>query len=376
MNFIKYRYQFVLLTVTVFSTLIFWLIFYFNLPRLLGFPQTSLETLYSNYDGPNYMVISKCGYQKSCIGPNFSLPQPLEYYPAHLPGYPLMISLFSMFTTTPKAMLFTTLIGSVLLTLTSFSFFRQYLKPRRAFWLSLILIFFPARLFVLRQIGAPETWFLFSILASVYFFQKQKYFPSAVFAALAQTLKSPAILLLLAISVCLFFRYRKNLANLVPSFFPYLLVPLSLVAIFFYYWLQTGDFLAYFHSGDNFHLTFLPYQVFVSNRSWIHTIWLEDVIYIFATAFFGISYLLKKYPRQLVSVFPLVFLVATIMVAHRDISRYLLPVYPFIFLGIFRTVRLSLLKRAFILLLPAVILYSVNFCLGNVAPISNWQPYL
>jgi hypothetical protein len=376
MNFIKYRRQIVLLIVTALSTLAFWLIFYFDLPHYIGFPHVTLETLYANYDGPNYMVVSKCGYQKSCIGPNYSLPQPLEYYPAHFPAYPLMISLISVFTSTPKAMLLTTLLGSLLFTLTSYAFFNLYLTPRRSFWLSLFLIFFPARLFVLRQIGAPETWFLFSILASVYFFQKKNYLPSVILAVLAQTLKSPGLLLFIALITSIFFRYRQNLSRLISTALPYLLAPASVLLIFFVYRLQTGDFFAYFHSGDNIHLTMLPFQVFVSNRSWVNTIWLEDVVYILIIAFFAQSRLLKKYRHQITSLFPLIFLLATILVAHRDISRYILPITPFVFLGILDKVNLNKAKMIFFLLLPAVILYSINFCIGNVAPISNWQPYL
>ena len=88
MVFKKYSNYINLVLLTLLSSFFFWFIFYFNVPGKIGFNDVSLETVFFNYDGPNYMVISKCGYNKNCIGPNFSLPQPLEYYPAHLPGYP------------------------------------------------------------------------------------------------------------------------------------------------------------------------------------------------------------------------------------------------------------------------------------------------
>ena len=174
MHFTKSKPHFKLAVLTALFSVIFWFIFYFNIPGKIGFNNVSLETVFFNYDGPNYMVISKCGYNKDCIGPNFSLPQPLEYYPAHLPGYPILITLFSNFTSTPKAMLLVTLVGSIFLTLILFEFLKLFVKKEKAFWLSFLFLFFPARLFVLRQVGAPETWFLATIIASIFYFKKEK----------------------------------------------------------------------------------------------------------------------------------------------------------------------------------------------------------
>ena len=151
MYFTKYQSYFKLLALTILSPLLFWLIFYFNLPGKIGFGNVSLETVFSNYDGPNYMVIAKCGYNKNCIGPNFSLPQPLEYYPAHFPGYPLLIKFFNNFTTGPKAMLLSTLSGSLFLTYAFYQFLRLFIKPKKSFWLSAIFLFLPAR-FLLQQV--------------------------------------------------------------------------------------------------------------------------------------------------------------------------------------------------------------------------------
>ena len=130
MNFNKYRLQLLLLLITFLSTALIWFGFYTNFPQKLGFPATTLETVFANYDGPNYMIVAKCLYDKDCISHNFSLPLPLEYYPAHLPGFPLLIKYFSLFTTTPKAMLLATLIGSMLFTLVSFYFYQQFFKEK------------------------------------------------------------------------------------------------------------------------------------------------------------------------------------------------------------------------------------------------------
>ncbi len=358
-----------LVLITIATSALFWLGMYFNIPGKIGFPSTQLETVFANYDGPNYLIIAKCGYNFDCIRQNFSLPLPVEYYPAHLPGYPLIIKYFAIFTTGPKAMLLTTLLGSVFLSLIFYEFLKLFLKPSSAYWLTILLLFFPARLFVLRQIGAPETWFLASILASIYFFKKDQFLASALFAVLAQVLKSPGIILFAAYG-CLFLRDRNH-----KKYISYLLVPLAVFVIFCFYQFQTGDFWAYFHSGDNFHLN-LPYKVFFSHLSWINTIWLEEVIYIFLLAFVGIYYLWRKYKFDIVTVFPALFTLASVLVAHRDVSRYISPVYPFLLLALAPILEQKFFKYIFILVLPAVVFYAINFVIGNVAPIADWTPYL
>ena len=378
MYFTKFKFQIKLVALTIFFSLFFWLFFYFNLPSKIGFSNVSLETIFFNYDGPNYMVISKCGYNKDCIGPNFSLPQPLEYYPAHLPGYPMLITLFSNFTSTTKAMLLVTLLGSIFLSLISFEFFKLYMKEKKAYWLSLLLLFFPARFFLLRQIGAPETFFLASIIASIYYFKKNKYFLSAIFVAFAQSLKSPGVLLFASYGLLALYELvnYKDFKAIFKKYFYFILTPITIIAIFSLYQIQTGDFWAYFNSGDNFHLNYLPFLVFISNKSWINTIWLEEIIYIYLIAIYGIYRLFKKYKFDITVIFSALFTLATLFVAHRDISRYISPVYPFLFLAFAKKLNKKSIKIIFLFLAPAILLYAINFAIGNVAPIADWGAFL
>jgi len=377
MHFTKSSHHFALAALTIIFSVIFWFIFYFNIPGKIGFNNVSLETVFFNYDGPNYMVISKCGYNKNCIGPNFSLPQQLEYYPAHLPGYPILINFISNFVSTPKAMLLVTLFGSIFLTLILFEFLKLFIKEKIAYWLSILFLFFPARLFVLRQIGAPETWFLASIIASIFYFKKGKYLVAALFAALAQTLKTPGILLFASYGIMAIYELikNKNFITVFKKYFWFILTPITIFTIFSLYRLQTGDFFAYFNSGDNFHLNQLPYLVFISTKSWINTIWLEDIIYIYLIAIYGVYLLFKKYKFDIITVFPAVFTLATLFVAHRDISRYIAPVYPFLLLAFAKFLNKKSLKIIFIILIPAILLYAINFVAGNVAPIADWGAF-
>jgi hypothetical protein len=259
-----------------------------------------------------------------------------------------------------------------------YEFLKLFIKEKKAFWLSLIFIFFPARLFALRQIGAPETWFIGSIVASIFYFKKDKYLFSAIFAALAQSLKSPGILLFASYGIVALYELikTKNFSSVFKKYFYFILTPITVIAIFNLYRLQTGDFWAYFNSGDNFHLNKLPYLVFISTKSWIGSIWLEDIIYIYFIAIYGVFHLYKKYKFDIVFVFTALFTVATLLVAHRDISRYISPVYPFLLLSFQKFLSQKTFKIILIILIPAIFLYAINYTIGNVAPITDWGAFL
>jgi len=377
MNFTKYQHILLLLSITFVSTLLFWSAFYFNIPGKIGMGAVSMETLWANYDGPNYIAISKCGYHFDCLRQNFALPMPLEYYPAHFPGFPALINLVDQtFLNGPQSMLVVVLLSSLLLTLFSYLFFNLYFLSRQSFLLTIISLFFPARLFALRQIGAPESLFLASVLASIYFYKKEKYFISALFVILCQSLKTPGLLLFLAFGFDWLIKLIKTGQLNFSKYFWYLFAPLSVLFIFYIYYLHTGDFWAYFHSGDNIHLSLTPYSVFMSQHVWIDTIWLEDVIYIFALVFVALFSLHHRFKLSIVFLFPFIFTLATVFVGHRDISRYLAPVYPFIFLALGKYLTKKRILLIFLLILPAVVLYALNFTAGNTAPIVNWAPYL
>jgi len=173
----------------VFSTLLIWLHFSFQSGGMLK--------VFANYDGPNYIVVAKTLYKKDLIRQNFSLPLPLEYYPAHFPGYPFLIKIFDFFLPGPWAMLVSTLIATVFASIIFYLFLKKFNLSSRPFWLTIIFLFLPARFLVVRTVGSPEPLFIFSILASFYFFRLKKWWLAGIFGALAQITKSPGILCLL-----------------------------------------------------------------------------------------------------------------------------------------------------------------------------------
>jgi len=354
--------------ITLASSILVWLPF---------FSQGKMDRVFANYDGPNYIVVAKCWYDKECIRKSFSLPLPLEYYPAHFPGYPALIALFDRFLPGWWAMLTANCLG----TLAMIAVFYQLLKDLRLpspFWLSLILLFLPARMLVLHSVGAPESWFIATLLFSVLMYRRKKYFWAGLSLAAAQTIKTPAVLLLFAFCINVLIHQYNQLKKLVKGVlerWPLVFPIITVFLVFLFYSQQTGDFWAYFHSGDNFHLVFPPFQTFISSRSWLGDFWLEDIVYIYLIGGLAVLYLLKKYQKDIVAIFPLVFYLATLFVAHRDISRYSAPLYPFWIIAFADFLKKKEFKIIFLLLLPAIYLYAINFITYNTAPIADWTPY-
>ena len=381
-----------LISITV--TFLVWLPFFF------GFKEGTI-TLFKNYDGPNYIIIAKSWYDKNYIANHFSLPIPLEYYPAHLPGYPLTISILNLFLSGPWSMLISSLVFTVMASVSFYLLIFKFKLSENPLWLSIVFLVFPARWVAVKAVGSPEPLFIFAIIASFYFFKsafdkvennllsKKKSVTldlllAGIFGAIAQITKSPGVLLFVGYEIFLIIRGVREIGEIrvsrgIPKFiknsFFLLIIPLSLLVVFLYYKIRTGDFLAYFHSGDNFHLVFPPFQGFFPEKSWLGTFWNEDMVWQYLLGILTVVYLFKKKLYDL-AFFAGIFFFATTLVAHRDLARYSLPLMPFALIAFDPFLQKKEFKIALLILLPAIYLYAINFIGGNSAPVADWTPYL
>ena len=198
---------------------------------------------------------------------------------------------------------------------------------------------------------------------------------AAIFASVAQLTRPPGALLGLALGLYVLWQgYQKKSFKYILSFYPFILIPITLFSTFYLYGIKYGDFFAYFHSGDNIHLTFPPFQIFNLNQFWVGTIWLEDVIYIYILGLLG-GFLLIKQKLYPLAFFVLTFLTASFFVAHRDISRYTLPIAPFVIIAFQHILISKEFKIILAILALALYLYSQNYILQNTAPVPDLSYY-
>ena len=376
----KLTNKWVLVALAVISVFFMWLPFYLRLSNFWGLNfSEGVFSLWKNFDGPNYLIIAKTWYDKLLISTSFSSPLPLEYYPAHWPFYPMVIFLFDFFLPGPWAMLFASLLGVVVFYLVLYKFLVRFGAPKsQAFFLGVVSLVLPARWIALRSIGSPEGWFMGFVLLALMAYKNKKYWLAGLWGGLAQLTKSPAILLFAAFGFYEVLQVIKDKKDIVVSLLNWLktiLIPLTVLLVFGFYYLRTGNFWAYLNSGDNFHLFWPPFSLFGKGGVWVGDFWLEEVIWLWLLYGVGTARLWLKNKKLLAS-FAGIFFASTLFVSHRDLSRYILPVFPLILLG-YKDV---LMKKEFkwalgIVAIPAF-LFALNFILNNMAPVADWAPYL
>lgn len=380
----KYRDYLILFTATFFSVFAIWI------PHILKFENflslnfnEGFNTIYRNFDGIEYLVIAKSFYFPELIA---TLPQSLEaiYYAAHFPGYSLLILIFAPILGLLKSMLFTSFLFTFLSTVAFYHLIKDLKLTEKPLVLSLIFLILPARWLIVHSVGSAEPVFIFFTIMALYFFMRfevyskqRDIFSTALFGSLAQLTRPPGILIFVAFGLYLLFKIYKNDLNifdLFKKYLPLILIPLTLLLIFSWYQFAYNDFWAYFHTGDNIHLTFPPFQVFNKNQSWVGEIWLEDIVYIFLLSLVGLTNLFQKGYRVL-AFFVLTYLSATMLVSHRDISRYALPIFPFILIAFEKTLVSKNFRIVLLILILAIYMYAQNFILYNTAPFPNVEAF-
>ena len=187
--------------------------------------------LWKNYDGPNYLIVAKTWYNQAQIKEEFSAPLPVEYYAAHLPLYPVIISFFDKFLPGPNGMLLATFLGSLLCFWMFFKYLTDFKLSLNPVWLSLVFLLFPARWVALRAIGSPEPWFIFFIIASIYAFKKDKFWMAGIWGYLALMTKSPAVILMAAYGIVALIESIKA-KKILWKYYPILLMPIAALDLF------------------------------------------------------------------------------------------------------------------------------------------------
>lgn len=337
-----------------------------------------MEKIYKNFDGPLYIVAGKTLYKFDEIK-KLNIEQGLQpiYFTAHLPLYPVLIRFISQIGFLGdlkylKAMLMINIIFSVFLVWFFYFILKKLKITSKPLILSIVFLFLP-RFLAVRSVGAPETLFIFLILLSLYFFENKKYLLAGIFGGLSVATKTPGILLFGG--YCLVFVEKLIKDKKIDwRWLGIGLIPFGLLAVFGFYYLQTGDFFSYFKSGDNIHLVY-PFSVFDFRKNWVGTAWLEEIIFYYFL--YGLTvYHLKDSKYRSFFYFSLLFFTAILFVQHRDISRYSLPLWPMAMIAFEKFFTSKKFLMIFIVLLIGIFLYAINFASFNLLPISDWKAFL
>lgn len=371
---------------TIFSTLLVWAPFIFRLRSFWGlsYPGDGMITIWRNFDGLNYIAVAKSLYNPQILADEFSgLGLSPIYFASHFPLYPLFVSLFASLFGFLNSMLFVTVLFSMAAAIMFYLLVRDFKLTSSPFFLTFVFLLLPARWLVVRNVGSPEPIFIFLILASFYALRKNLFLITGIASALAILTRSPAVILWGAITSSIVapwlltrFRIQFTLPHKIQglSLVSIGLAPLAALGLFWFYQIQYGDFLAYFHSGDNIHLTFPIFPVFNVKQFWVGTFWLENIIYVYLFMA-GATLILWRKKLYDMALFVGLYFLASSFVAHLDIGRYTLPTFPLVLIAFEKWITTREFKIILLILLIPIYLFTQNFLLGNTAPIADFTPF-
>ncbi|GIW62337.1 MAG: hypothetical protein KatS3mg090_0163 [Patescibacteria group bacterium] len=370
------RHLLIIFLITFLPIVFVLLPFYLKLDQLLFLKLNNkgLINIYQNWDGPNYLIVAKTNYDLEKIRYMLITNTPEAYFTAHLPLYPFLIKIAGVvIPILPIAGLFVNFVFSFLLNLLFFEFIKS--KTNHPYFAVFVFTLFPARIFVTRNIIAPEPILMFLTLLSFILSENKRLFKSAIVFSLSVLTKLQNIVLLPAfflyyVTNDLTHRFKKQ--NIIK--YSFLFIPsATVVLLFYFYYLKTGDFFIYFRVQrlNNLQMS-LPFSQFDKTAVWVGNIWLEEIIFYYLI-FFLAGIILIKQKNYLYASAILIYTTFLTTLPHNDIIRFSASIIPFVYLAFAKLFDKKEFRLAFILTLPAIYFFTVNFILNNQAGIADWS---
>jgi hypothetical protein len=355
---------FTIFLIVILSIFLVWLPFIFRIgPEKSEIKKLGFELVQRMYDGPLYAIVAKTLYRSDQINKLHTFDP--KYFAIHPPGYPLLIRIVSPIFGYLNGMLIVNVFGAVLLGWTLFYFFDNVLKISEPIYLVVLVLFTP-RMLISSVTGSSEIVFILCSILSVILMHKKKYTLASLPAFYASFTRMPGMLLGVAIVIYLVFKlknFRENRAMVLPMIASFA----GFLAICLFYIRQYGDFFAYFNSSVVVQ-TGIIYSQFFVNAKGIGDKYIEDILFYFGIGWHTLLGKFKTLP-PFMSIYAWVMFVFVLTISHREMSRYVLPLIPFLISMQSDFLKKPLTKKVLLLLLPAVYLYIINFISNFAYPL-------
>ena len=347
---------FIILLLVAISIFLVWLPFIFRIgPEKRDIKKYGFELVQRMYDGPLYAIAAKSLYRSDQIYKLQTFDP--KYFAIHPPGYPLLIKIVSPIFGYLNGMLVVNLVGTVLLGWSLYYFFDKVLKISQPIYLTVLVLFTP-RMLISSATGSSEIIFILCSLLSVIFISKKKDALAALPAFYASFTRMPGILLGVAVVIYLVLN-RKNFRENMLMFLPMIASFAGFLTVCLFYLRQYGDFFAYFNSSVVVQ-TGIIYSQFFVNAKGVGDKYIEDILFYFGIGWYTLLSKFKTLP-PFMGIFAWVMFGFILTISHREMSRYMLPLIPFLVAMQSDFMKKPLTKLVLLLLLPAIYLYVINF---------------
>ena len=349
---------FIIFITAILSTLIVYIPFWVD---------GSFDILYRYWDGPNYAYLAESLYFIPKDHPLSAYTTP-EYFSAHLPVYPLSISLFSFFGYL-NAMLITTILYSGLAAIVLYKLLRETQTVESPFWSAIISLFIPARYLIYHSVGATEAPFIFFTLWSMLAYIRGQYILCFALAGLSGITRITGILIGGAYFMMLITDGKWKKIPLLA------LIGFPLLATFTFYHFHYGDFFAYFgtnYSSSNKLISLKPFDLLLTYSGNGNTHSAE--FYLMMYAIYGLGTALLWSKNKLFFWYCFFTFFFSIFIVHQDVSRYLIPMAPLALVAAYDSVfSKNAFKFLFFPFLVLVYIYTWGMLPKNVIDVKNFN---
>ena len=178
----------VLTLVSIAAAVLYYLPFWLHAPSFGGIPfqRQGMDRVYGMWDGPLWVTAAATLWDPNPHNPYYAWMglRPSDYA-ERFPAFPLAIRLLSAVFGYWKGALIINVAASTAVTLLLYTFLRRFgtaqpaehpgARWSRAFWVALVLIFWPPCGFLYRYVPMSEPLFILSVLAAAYFFKTRQY---------------------------------------------------------------------------------------------------------------------------------------------------------------------------------------------------------
>ena len=364
----------IIVAVSLVGAVVFFLPFWLHVGQFLAidFEGLGVEAVQRHWDGPHYAIIAKTFYQPDDIYTWFW--RPASYYSSHLLGYPVIVRLFSPLFGYLNGMLVANVVLSTLTSLALYMFVRQYGQDKRnALWVALAFLFLPPRWLLYRYSGASEPLFVLEVILMAYLFRQERYVLTGWVGAAAVLTRVQGLTLLPVFGLLLFYPRRNEEGRLyipwrnISNALPLIAIPIAFGWVYLLYEVTYGDGLMNFHAGFYTQSAWPPYGALA-----LYNVWSEGSIYGWGVVMLGSYWLYQKGHFDL-ALISMALTLPTFLFVHHDITRYLIPAYPFaVFFAGEKIIASKGFRLAALVLLPGVFIYTWGAMLGNLAPAANF----